>query len=113
MLAASSHGPTGTVTCLTVGKTRRIAFSVSAAIFATAWSIDFHALVAQPMRNVRAFNSIDGEYVKAALSTGSVERSFGSCPASTAKIRAQSSAVRAIGPILSSDGARAIAPHRE
>src|SRR5713101_2099889 len=43
---------------------------------------------------------------------GSVPRSFKSCPAMAAKMRAQSSALRAIGPILSMDGASAMVPYR-
>src|SRR5262249_34799751 len=41
------------------------------------------------------------------------ERSLGSWPARTAKTRAQSSAERASGPSLSSEGARDMAPKRE
>src|SRR5215470_10955476 len=41
-----------------------------------------------------------------------VPRSFGSWPAMAAKIRAQSSTERANGPILSIEGASAIAPNR-
>ena len=79
--------------------------------FATPGASDFHALVSQPTFKGRACNSMDGEYVNAPLSIGTVPRSFGSWPAIAAKMRAQSSALRAIGPILSIEGARAIAPY--
>ena len=74
-VAASSYGAGGSVTCFTLGKNLRSDFSVASATLATPGSIDFHALLTQPIFSARAFNSIDGEYVNAALSTGSVERS--------------------------------------
>src|SRR5579885_2205703 len=50
------------------------------------------------------------KFTNAALSIGRVPRSLTSCPAMAAKMRAQSSAERAIGPILSIEGASDMAP---
>src|SRR4029077_8727685 len=112
MPPASSQGPTGKATSFTLGKYFfRILVAASIGL-ATPGASDFHALVSHPILRGRECNSMDGENVKAPLSMGTVPRSFGSWPAMAAKIRAQSSALRAIGPILSIEGASAIAPER-
>src|SRR5215475_7784656 len=72
----------------------------------------FHAFVSKPIRSGLAPSSSEAEYVNAALSIGSVLRSLKSCPAIAAKMRAQSSAERASGPILSIEYESAIAPYR-
>src|SRR5882724_3969415 len=110
MPPASSQGPTGKATSLTLEKFFFKTLAAASMGFATPGSSDFHALVSQPILSGRERNSIDGEEVKAPLSMGTVPRTFGSWQAMAAKMRAQSSAPRAIGPILSMEGASAIAP---
>src|SRR5437879_13768156 len=96
ILPASSQGPTGKATSFTLGKYfLRIRLAASIGL-ATPGASDFHALVSQPTFKGRACNSMDGEYVNAPLSIGTVPRSFGSWHAITANMRAQSSSLRAI-----------------
>src|SRR5208337_3194254 len=100
-------GPSGSAADFTLPKNLRTTFSEASKAFATLESRVFQAFDSQPTRSGRALRSSDGEYVKAPLSMATVLRSFGSCPAIAEKTRAQSSALRASGPSLSIEGARA------
>src|SRR5271169_5900105 len=64
------------------------------------------------MRSARGLSSPAGENVNEALSMDNVLWSSGSWPAMAANIRVQSSALRAIGPILSMEYESAMAPWR-
>src|SRR5689334_12495814 len=90
--AAISHGPSGSATSETFARDFST-FSASLVIFAMSGCTPFHAFVTQPMRSARgAFVYLNDD--------------------SAASTSPQSSAVRAIGPILSIEYASAIAPSR-
>src|SRR6267143_3429101 len=107
---ASSQGPAGRDASFTLESVLRRTLAAASTGFAILGSSDFQAFLSQPIRIGRERSSIDAEYVKAARSSGSVPRSLASWPAIAAKMRAQSSAERARGPILSIEGESAMAP---
>src|SRR5580704_13621981 len=107
--AAASNGPSGSCASSTTAPCfSRTAIAPCVAVSISGSSF-FHAFVSHPIFN---FCGAGPPYSNAASSPGRELRSFASCPASTERINPQSSAVRAIGPILSSEYARAIAPYR-
>src|ERR1043166_6666506 len=101
MFPASSNGPSGSAAFFTLEKYFFTTLSAASAAFATAGSGFFQAFASQPIFKERDFRSMEGEYVRAALSRGNVLRSRGSWPAITANTCAASSADLANGPILS------------